>query len=65
MEKQVTGTINESETSKKALFCPHCHNKLSGERVHRGFFVRNFLFWLPIKRYMCYKCSKKLYLWVN
>jgi len=31
------------------------------ERVHRGFFVKTFLFWLPLKKYKCYKCMRSMY----
>jgi hypothetical protein len=30
-------------------------------RVKRGVFVKNLLFWLPIKRYQCFGCLKRYY----
>lgn len=65
MEKQINDQAIGQADLKKAHICPHCHNELSGDRVHRGFFVKNFLFFLPLKRYLCYKCSKKSYIWIN
>jgi hypothetical protein len=42
------------------LLCP-CgkagRNEL--ERISRGAVVKTFFFWLPIKRYKCYKCKRK------
>jgi len=29
------------------------------ERVPRGFVVKMLLFWLPVKRYKCYRCRRK------
>lgn len=32
------------------------------ERIHRGFLVKTFLFWLPLKKYKCYKCMRSMYM---
>ncbi len=32
-------------------------------RVKRGFFVKTFLFWLPVKRYLCGTCLKHYYVY--
>ena len=45
---------------KKEPICPKCKNELDA-RIRRGFLVKTFLFWLPIKRYICYNCHRKLY----
>jgi hypothetical protein len=29
------------------------------ERISRGSVIKTFFFWLPIKRYKCYKCKRK------
>jgi hypothetical protein len=42
--------------------CKHCH-KASLSRIHRSAFVKMFLFWLPLKRYICYRCHRKTYRW--
>lgn len=42
--------------------CPKCKIGHLDERVHRSFFVRSALFWLPIRRYICYRCGKKSYI---
>jgi len=31
------------------------------DRVPRGWFVKSFLFFLPLKRYRCYTCRTKRY----
>jgi hypothetical protein len=31
--------------------------------IHRGFFVKHFLFFLPLKRFICYGCKRKTYRW--
>ena len=41
--------------------CPKCKVGHLDERVHRSLPVRLFLFWLPIRRYICYRCGKKSY----
>jgi len=46
--------------SRKNVFCPACKSQLI-ERVHRPFFVKTLLFWLPLKRYICFKCKRKIY----
>ena len=29
------------------------------ERIPRGFFVKTFFFWIPVRRYRCFKCKRK------
>jgi len=43
-----------------ALSCP-CGKASSTdlERIPRGFLIKIFLFWLPLKRYKCMKCRRK------
>ncbi|MDN5287567.1 MAG: hypothetical protein JWR38_3841 [Mucilaginibacter sp.] len=45
----------------KLPLCPRCKTELDN-RVPRGFFVKNMLFFLPLKRYLCYKCQRKRYI---
>jgi hypothetical protein len=33
-------------------------NRTDLERVSRGALVKVFLFWLPLKKYKCYKCMR-------
>jgi hypothetical protein len=40
--------------------CKHCKQAFD-DRVKRAAWVKTFLFWLPVKRYVCYKCNKKTY----
>lgn len=49
------------EQYKKMPACPRCKSQLDS-RVPRSFFVKKFLFFLPLKRYVCYQCQRKHYL---
>jgi transposase-like protein len=57
--------IRYLKSKKNVLFernstkCFLCKSELT--RIKRGFFVKKFLFWLPLKRYICYKCNRKFY----
>jgi hypothetical protein len=51
--------LNNSKTTNYPV-CAKCNSKLD-QRVPRGVIVKTFLFWLPIKRYLCFKCNKKKY----
>jgi len=33
-------------------------NRAELERIPRGLLIKTFLFWLPLKRYRCYKCKR-------
>lgn len=48
------------QTKKLAHVCTKCKSAFD-ERIQRGYFVRKFLFWLPLKRYICYKCKRSKY----
>jgi hypothetical protein len=43
------------------IHCRVCNNSLS--RISRGALVKTFLSWLPLKRYVCYRCQRKTYRW--
>jgi hypothetical protein len=45
---------------KKLPMCPRCKTQLD-DRIPRGFFVKTILFFLPLKRYICYRCQRKRY----
>ena len=51
---------NTGSVSSTSHDCPQCHIKLI-YRARRNFLVKLFLPWLPVKRYKCYACSKKYY----
>ena len=51
---QIKGAINKN--------CPYCHSGPLHERVPRSWIVKNLLFFLPLKRYKCYRCGKKPYI---
>lgn len=42
--------------------CPKCKKGTLDYRTPRGFLVKAFLFWLPIRRYRCSKCAKRYYM---
>jgi transposase-like protein len=56
--------INSNESirteHKKMPLCPRCKTELDS-RVPRSFFVKTVLFFLPLKRYICYRCQRKRY----
>jgi hypothetical protein len=54
--------INDGTTFKKKRICPKCKQELD-TRVPRGTIFKTFLFWLPVKRYICYNCQRKRYIW--
>ncbi len=45
--------------AQKEVRCRGCNNTVS--RIKRGPLVKAFLFWLPIKRYVCHRCNRKTY----
>jgi hypothetical protein len=47
---------------KNTIRCLECRNGTSMHRTKRALAVKILLFWLPIKRYKCTKCSKKTYI---
>ncbi len=49
---------------KMMYSCPKCESEFyPRDRIHRSFFVKTFLFWLPLKRYRCRNCKHKFYVW--
>ena len=38
------------------------HNPVNAERIPRGFMVKTFLPWMPLRRFKCYSCMKKFYI---
>lgn len=53
----ITAPINTTDN----WTCPTCKTFTRTERVPRSKAVKVVLFWLPLKRYMCYKCKRKYY----
>jgi hypothetical protein len=50
-------------TIKERKKCPKCERGELDTRIHRGFLVKSFLFWLPLKRYRCNECWGKTYIY--
>jgi hypothetical protein len=48
---------------KKPRPCPKCAKGYLSDRVPRGFIVKQLLWFLPLKRYICYSCCRKSYVW--
>jgi hypothetical protein len=48
-----------NNSASKSQLCP-CGkaNRSVLERVPRGRLVKTVLFWLPVKKYKCYRCTK-------
>jgi hypothetical protein len=46
--------------SQKDLRCRGCGN-VGISRIKRSPFVKTLFFWLPLKRYVCYRCNRKTY----
>lgn len=42
--------------------CPRCKKGRLYDRVPRAYFVKIFLFFLPLRRYKCYYCGKRPYI---
>ncbi len=45
----------------QAKRCPFCRRGQLTDRVPRAFLVKTILFFLPLKRYKCYNCGRKPY----
>ena len=53
--------MKAAETTPKVK-CYHCNcSEEYHLRIKRNFFVRQFLFWLPLKHYLCGLCVKRYY----
>jgi transposase-like protein len=51
---------NLPAVKKADISCPSCNNT-SCDRIPRGKIVKVLFFWLAIKRYKCYSCWRKFY----
>jgi hypothetical protein len=47
----------------KDIPCPKCKLGILEDRVPRSYFVKRLLWFLPLKRYICYRCFKKSHIW--
>jgi len=57
-------TKSSTEIPGKESLCPCKKAHWSDlERIRRGRFVKTFFFWLPIKKYKCYKCLGNKWVW--
>jgi len=43
--------------------CPLCKRGHLQDRVPRAQWVKTFFFFLPLKRFKCYACYKRPYIW--
>jgi hypothetical protein len=55
---------NTTYQKKTSVVCFKCKSALDS-RAHRGWFVKTFLFWLPIRKFKCYKCKRTQYAFIN
>ncbi len=51
------------EPIKERKKCTKCGKGELDTRIPRSFFVKTFLFWLPLKRYRCNICWAKTYVY--
>jgi hypothetical protein len=51
---------NKEDQIKRVYCCPKCAAPLT-DRVSRGLLVKVLLPWLPLKKYICYKCMASRY----
>lgn len=64
MESTPVHTDDTQLAGEKPLHrCPRCDAAWLHDRVPRPWWVKTFLFFLPLKRYTCYRCKKKTYVW--
>ena len=61
MVSPVNSTASIVSQGKKLPLCPKCKTQFD-DRVPRSYFVKTLLFFLPLKRYICYRCQRKRYI---
>ncbi|MDN5287826.1 MAG: hypothetical protein JWR38_4100 [Mucilaginibacter sp.] len=59
--KGPSAIIDQTKTTSHSLHCRRC--KTSVSRIPRGPLVKFAFFWLPLKKYVCYRCHRKTYRW--
>lgn len=64
MALPLQGENDKQDILKKYPVCPKCKKRME-DRVPRGSIVKTFLFWLPLKRYRCYNCGRKNYIFTK
>ncbi|MGN5955734.1 hypothetical protein ACP6L2_14075 [Sphingobacterium lactis] len=57
--KIITRSITERQESHP--LCPYCKGAYLYARVHRPWWVKTFLFYIPLKAYKCNNCNKISY----
>lgn len=45
--------------------CIKCSKGELDSRMHRPVLFKFFLGWLPLKRYQCSKCKRRVYIWIK
>lgn len=56
------GIAAKSKKKSYVHSCPKCNLALI-QRVHRANFIRTLFPWLPVRRYICYRCKKKYHVY--
>lgn len=54
--------MDEQLQDQVLKICPKSKVGTLSDRVPRAWWVKNLLFFLPIKRYKCYHCGRKPYI---
>lgn len=55
-------SLKTTAMSQSHPLCPHCGEAYLYSRVRRPWWVKSFLFFLPVKRYSCNQCNKTSYI---
>jgi hypothetical protein len=53
----LTNTHQHSSAAEQLCPCGKA-SRAEMQRIPRGFILKTFFFWLPLKRYKCYKCMR-------
>lgn len=63
MSHHEESAVSHTAAHKRVHRCPKCKNGTLEDRIPRGFVVKYLLGVLPLRRYICYRCFKKSYVW--
>lgn len=58
----MTDGHNLPHYNRDQSICPRCRADTHADRVPRSWWIKLLFGWLPLKRYMCYKCKRKYYI---
>jgi hypothetical protein len=53
-----------SSKGKLTAVCSKCKSEIDS-RLHRSWLIKTIFFWLPVRKFWCYKCKKSQYAIIN